>query len=97
MPRPHNRATAYPDTAIVVHSLDTDSWDEIPLNSIQSVGLPDDQGAIDVVYSVTTIYADGRVVRELRIGESTIDRLFLALGWHSDHDPCRSYTVPLHH
>jgi hypothetical protein len=92
MEKPRHR-----ETSIIVRALDTDCWDEIPLGSIQSVTLPDDEGSIEVVYSVKTMYADGRVIGELRTGESTIDRLFIALGWHSDHDPGASYTAPLHH
>jgi hypothetical protein len=97
MPRHRDRVTSYPNTSIMVHSLHTDSWDEIPLDSIQSVTPPDDDGSIEVVYSVMTIYKDGRIVSELKSGESTIDRLFIALGWHADHDPRGGYTVPLHH
>jgi hypothetical protein len=88
----------YPDTSVVVHSAETDSWDAIPLASIESVSPPDDEGAIEVVYSVRVVsLADGRVAGELRTGETTIDRLFIALGWHSDHDHRRAYTAPLHH
>ena len=97
MPRHLDRVTSYPNTSIMVHSLHTDSWDEIPLDSIQSVTPPDDDGSIEVVYSVMTIYKGGRVVGELKSGESTIDRLFIALGWHTDQDPPGGYTVPLHH
>ena len=97
MPRHRARATSYPNTTIIVHSLDADSWDEIPLGSIQSVTPPDDDGSIEVVYSVMTIYKGGRIVGELKSGESTIDRLFIALGWHTDQNPRGGYTVPLHH
>ena len=97
MSRRRARATSYPNTTIIVHSLDTDSWDEIPLGSIQSVTPPDDDGSIEVVYSVITVYKGGRIVGELKSGESTIDRLFIALGWHADHDPRGGYTAPLHH
>jgi len=79
MPRHRDRATNYPNTSIMVHSLDSDSWDEIPLDSIQSVTPPDDDGSIEVVYSVMSIYKGGRIVGELKSGESTIDRLFIAL------------------
>jgi hypothetical protein len=92
MEKPRHR-----DASIIVHVLDTDSWDEIPLGSIQSVSLPDDEGCIEVVYSATVVLEDGYVVSELRLGESTIDRLFIALGWHSEGDPRGSYATPLHH
>jgi hypothetical protein len=97
MPRHRDRATSYPNTSIMVRSLHTDSWEEIPLDSIQSVTPPDDDGSIEVVYSVMTICKDCRIVGELKSGESTIDRLIFALGWHADHDPRGGYTVPLHH
>ena len=97
MPRHRNRVTSYPDSSILVRSLDTDSWNEIPLDSIESVTTPDDDGCIEVLYTVTTIYSDGQMLSELRTGESTIDRLFIALGWHSDYGPHGSYTAPLHH
>ena len=97
MPRHRNRVTSYPDSSILVRSLDTDSWTEIPQDSIESVTTPDDDGSIEVLYTVTIIYSDGRMVSELRTGESTIDRLFIALGWHSDYGSPGSYTAPLHH
>ena len=97
MPRHRNRVTSYPDSSILVRSLDTDSWNEIPLDSIESVTTPDDDGSIEVLYRVTTIYGDGRMLSELRSGESTIDRLFIALGWHSDYGLRGSYIAPLHH
>ena len=97
MPRHRNRVTRYPDSSILVRSLDTDSWNEIPLDSIESVTTPDDDGSIEVLYTVTIIYSDGRMVSELRTGESTIDRLFIALGWHSDYGLRGSYIAPLHH
>ena len=92
MPHQHD-----PHASIIVHSPNTDSWDAIPLNSIASISLRDDEGAIEVVYSVRVGFDGGRVVSELRTGESNIDRLFTALGWHSDHDYRRAYTAPLHH
>ena len=92
MPHQHD-----PDASIIVHSPNTDSWDAIPLASIASISLRDDEGAIEVVYSVRIVFANGRVVTELRTGESNIDRLFTALGWHSDHDHRRAYSAPLHH
>jgi len=97
MPRHRNRVTSYPDSSILVRSLDTHSWNEIPLDSIESVTTPDDDGSIEVLYTVTIIYSDGRMVSELRTGESTIDRLFIALGWHSDYGLRGSYIAPLHH
>ena len=97
MPRHRNRVTSYPDSSILVRSLDTHSWNEIPLDSIESVTIPDDDGSIEVLYTVTIIYSDGQMVSELRTGESTIDRLFIALGWHSDYGLRGSYIAPLHH
>jgi|SRR5215813_4303421 len=84
MPSQASSVAKYPDASIVVHSLGSDSWENVPLYSIRSVSPPDDEGSIEVIYSVTITFPHGRQVQELRVGESTIERLFMALGWHSD-------------
>jgi hypothetical protein len=83
----------YPSTTVTVCGLDADV--EVPLSAIQSVSPPDEDGCIHVVYSVCSIHLD-RPLHELRTGESTIEGLLSALGWHSDQDH-RAFTSPLHH
>jgi hypothetical protein len=67
-------------------SFDLKDWRRVRIKDIRLVRLFDDF-RIDVVYVATKEVPSGLTVTETRTGESTLDELFVVLGWHAGLEP----------
>jgi hypothetical protein len=85
--------TAPRDVSIPVCSYNGDEWANVLLTDIQTV-TPSDSGLIDIVYVVRSC-GPNRLMMSWVKGESTIDQLLIALGWHAGMDHSISITEAL--
>jgi hypothetical protein len=70
------------DETIPVYSHRGNDFAYVRLSDIRVVRRSTDD-LIDVIYSARSLLPSGIEAREIRSGYSTIDKIFLALGWHA--------------
>ncbi len=92
------RCTPFPTITIALETIPVRSsastwaepqWANVSLADIQIVR-PSHSGLLDIVYTSVRRLPSGITVSETKSGESTIDQLFIALGWqagmrHNEH------------